>query len=353
MRALQGPDARVAQRQLQVARRHCHHHRSSSLVAAPPLVRKSTTAAAAAATTTAEPPLSTELRRDPSAVEAIMQAATEFALRRRLREHASVAVTVRCAPGNGLLDGRFDAMAIEGEAWRTPLGMTARRLAVDIGALQVDYGALVTQRKVALSGARPKGTTTITLTAADLGAFMTHPLFKAAAAKAVDGRAFEFDPHSVAIRAPQSSDSGSSGNDGGEVRFEGVWAGDGRRYRVVMLPAAGGGGGGSSGSSGKKLRVGAQLVTTTEADGSNGSSNGNGADGGGGGNAPTVAAGIANFFTHLAIDLDGIELSRPALLLRPWGGDAGNGGNGNAAGGVLDIRMSVRIRAFPPLDMQF
>jgi hypothetical protein len=287
-----------------------------------------------------------------------MQAATEFALRRRLREHASVAVTVRCAPGNGLLDGRFDAMAIEGEAWRTPLGMTARRLAVDIGALQVDYGALVTQRKVALSGARPKGTTTITLTAADLGAFMTHPLFAAAAAAAVDGRAFEFDPHSVAIRAPKSSSSGdSSGDDGGEVRFEGVWAGDGRRYRVVMLPAAGGGGGG--GSSGKKLRVGAQLVTTTEADGS-GSSNGNGADGsGGGGNAPTVAAGIANFFTHLAIDLDGIELSRPALLLRPWGGDAGgggfngNGGNGSAAGGVLDIRMSVRIRAFPPLDMQF
>lgn len=61
---------------------------------------------------------------------------------------------------------------------------------VDISGLHIDYGTLLTQRKVSLKGPPPRGTTSITLTAADLGAFTQHPLFLRAAATAVEVRAW-------------------------------------------------------------------------------------------------------------------------------------------------------------------
>ncbi|KIZ06995.1 hypothetical protein MNEG_0958 [Monoraphidium neglectum] len=251
----------------------------------------------------------------------------------------------------GVLEGRFRSMGIIGEGWRTPLGMTARRLEVDISGLHVDYGVLVMQRKVAIKGSPPKGHTTITLNARDLGAFTQHPLFLRAAATAVQGHAFAFDPDSVSIVHHPSG--------GGEVRFEGVWAADGERYRVLMQPgghrhhaAAATATTGDGAAAPKKLRVGAQHVPR-------------------GGGAPDaaaagrVAAGIADFFTNMALDLDGIEVTRPVLSLRPWRGGsaaAGGGYRGSSSsdkagvvneGDVLDICMRVRIRSFPPLNMQF
>jgi hypothetical protein len=143
------------------------------------------------------------------------------------------------------------------------------------------------------------------------------------------------------------------------VLYEGVWAADGERYRILMQPGShrphagsnAGNNGSSSGSSGvataapKKLRVGAQHVPREPGAPPN-------AEGAG-----KVAAGIAEFFTNMAIDLDGIEISRPVLSLRPWrSGGSSSGSSGSSSGDqgdVLDIKMSVRIRAFPPLNMQF
>lgn len=61
---------------------------------------------------------------------------------------------------------------------------------VDMGNMEVDYGALVWQQRLALRNA-PTGYTRIVLSAADLGNFMTHPIFKQVAATAihVSGRA--------------------------------------------------------------------------------------------------------------------------------------------------------------------
>jgi hypothetical protein len=41
----------------------------------------------------------------------------------------------------GVLEGRFRSMGIIGEGWRTPLGMTARRLEVRSASLRWLYAA--------------------------------------------------------------------------------------------------------------------------------------------------------------------------------------------------------------------
>jgi len=110
----------------------------------------------------------------------IMRAAVEFSLRARLKEYETVRAEVRFGPAcamralvsgrlglcgrdccglraprhdhnhhhpqrqphlwqvdcdaMGVLEGRFRSMAITGDGWRTPLGMTARRLEVGLGA---------------------------------------------------------------------------------------------------------------------------------------------------------------------------------------------------------------------------
>jgi hypothetical protein len=56
---------------------------------------------------------------------------------------------------------------------------------------------------------------------------------------------------------------------------------------------------------------------------------------------------MAHFFTHMAIDLQGIELQSPTLAIHPASAYSSKEGD------LLDIGMHVRIRALPPLDMQF
>jgi hypothetical protein len=57
-------------------------------------------------------------------------------------------------------------------------------LQVDIGTMQVDYSALVWQQKVRMNNV-PTGRVRIHLSGNDMGNFVSHPLFQAAAATAV------------------------------------------------------------------------------------------------------------------------------------------------------------------------
>jgi hypothetical protein len=57
-----------------------------------------------------------------------------------------------------------------------------------------------------------------------------------------------------------------------------------------------------------------------------------------------VATGLANFFTHLALDLQGIELKSPTLQLHQR--DEARGDHGD----LLDIGMKLRLRSFPPVS---
>ena len=163
-----------------------HHARRSAAAAAAAAsgdggASSSSSSAGTATATLAPPPPS------PDATAQIMNAAVEFSLRARLKAYDLIRVNVDC-DARGVLEGEFRSMAIAGAGWETPLGMTARRLEVAIRGLSVDYGVLVLRRKVALKGPPPKGYTTITLNARDLGAFTQHPLFKRAAAAAVKVR---------------------------------------------------------------------------------------------------------------------------------------------------------------------
>lgn len=59
----------------------------------------------------------------------IMRAVMELSLKNRLKQYQSVEADVAC-DAMGLLDGRFDALSIEGRHWVTPLNMTAHKLEV-------------------------------------------------------------------------------------------------------------------------------------------------------------------------------------------------------------------------------
>ena len=246
----------------------------------------------------------------------LLEAAIEFALRQRLREHESIAVRAEC-DFQGLAGGVFRGLRVRGAGWRTPLELTARSLDVRVGTLHLDYLALLTQRRLALNAhaPHPMGEATLTLSARDLGNFMGHPLLRTLSRTAVNGAAFDFDGATVTISL-------------GEVRYQGTWRGDGQRYEVVMVPGA-------------QLRVGARRLVGA----GGGAANNN--------NAQAVAEGLAAFFGGLALDLQGVELARPALALRGGAAEGGGGGEGGGDALLLEIAMQLRLRDFPPLDLAF
>jgi hypothetical protein len=250
----------------------------------------------------------------------LLEAAIEFALRQRLREHESIAVRAEC-DFQGLAGGVFRGLRVLGAGWRTPLELTARSLDVRVGTLHLDYLALLTQRRLALNAhaPHPTGEATLTLSARDLGNFMGHPLLRTLSRTAVKGAAFDFDGGTVAISR-------------GEVRYQGTWRGDGQRYEVVMVPGA-------------QLRVGARRLVGAAAGGAATTNNNN--------NAQAVAEGLAAFFGGLALDLQGVELARPALTLRGGAAEGGGGGEGGGDALLLEIAMQLRLRDFPPLDLAF
>eukprot|EP00878_Enallax_costatus_P037216 GHUV01042022.1.p1 GENE.GHUV01042022.1~~GHUV01042022.1.p1 ORF type:complete len:236 (+),score=22.71 GHUV01042022.1:38-745(+) len=167
-----------------------------------------------------------------------------LSLKNRLKQYQSVEADVSC-DARGLLDGRFNALSIDGRHWVTPLKMTAHRLEVEIGTMQVDYGRLLTERKVSMKNI-PAGSVRIHLSSKDMGNFLAHPMFQRAAETAVQGQPFHFDRDSVQI---------AHDSHGGQVHFTGTWAANGQRYRVLMLPGQAGLCGGRP-----QLQVGAQHI---------------------------------------------------------------------------------------------
>eukprot|EP00879_Flechtneria_rotunda_P027456 GHRR01029414.1.p1 GENE.GHRR01029414.1~~GHRR01029414.1.p1 ORF type:complete len:264 (+),score=83.76 GHRR01029414.1:1015-1806(+) len=191
----------------------------------------------------------TEVAAGPSRdlTATIMKTAMEVALKNRLKKYQCVDTDVVC-DARGLLEGRFGAVSIEGRDWVTPLNMTAHKLEVDIGTMQVDYGTLVWQQKVAMKNV-PTGTVNIYLSGKDLGNFVTHPVFRQAAATAVHGQAFHWDKDSIQIQ---------HNSNGGQILFTGTWAKTNKQYRSVMLPGI------QQGSRKPQLRVGAQCISSSD-----------------------------------------------------------------------------------------
>jgi hypothetical protein len=310
-------------------------------------------------------------RESSDATAALLEGAIKLALRARLSSLGGVDARV-LSDARALLKGKFGGLRVTGLGWRTPLSLTARRLEVEVGEVRVDLADLVWRRRLQLRNT-PVGRTSFLLTPSDLGRFTQHPVFLKAAARCVEGAAFEFEPGSVKILGMEEEEQGGGGGGGGgggagglpaagKVMMEGRWVGDGERYRVVMVPRTAASGGVSQQqqqSPPPQLQVGAQHLPRP----------GSAPNAAG---AAAVARGLAAFFTSLEIDLQGVELERPVLAVVPsasdlareaWHGHEEGGekteAEGEASGGsgpggaLLEIGMAVRIREFPPLDLQF
>jgi len=72
-------------------------------------------------------------------------------------------------------------------------------------------------------------------------------------------------------------------------------------------------------------------------------------------NASRIEKGLGSFFTHLSLDLQGIELSKPSLSLLVPSNTEGSNESGPIPPEqpLLTITMGLRMLAVPPMDMQF
>ncbi|KAF5832127.1 hypothetical protein DUNSADRAFT_12138 [Dunaliella salina] len=72
-------------------------------------------------------------------------------------------------------------------------------------------------------------------------------------------------------------------------------------------------------------------------------------------NASRIERGLDSFFTHLCVNLQGVELARPRLFLLVPSNAEGAKETGHFPPGqpLLTITMDLRLLAVPPLDMRF
>ena len=73
-----------------------------------------------------------------------------------------------------------------------------------------------------------------------------------------------------------------------------------------------------------------------------------------------VAAELVKFFTdELLLDLDGVELRYQSMQIMSDDDNDGanknnsNGNSGNSGGAAVRLRLNLRVRQFPPLDIKF
>ncbi|KAG1672029.1 hypothetical protein FOA52_008905 [Chlamydomonas sp. UWO 241] len=175
--------------------------------------------------------------------------------------------------------------------------------------------ALVSSQSFALRNL-PTGSCKLRLTASDLGNFMTHPLLAPISSTAVQGCPFVWDRDTIVMGADKAG--------AGYVDFEGCWAVDAGLYKVRMIPVPP-----STPGAPSSLRVSSKRVCEGPT------------------SALLVASGLAEMFSGMKLNLDGIELTKPSLeVILP-------GKHSGVSEPMLEIQMRMRIRAVPPLNMQF
>jgi hypothetical protein len=194
------------------------------------------------------------------------------------------------------MSGRVERARITGVAWQSRQNLTCRSLDFAVGAAALDAGALLSRGALALS-APARGEGSVVFTARDFGHFLSHPLFIAAAARAVSGRRFAFGAGSVAFELAG-------------VRFAGTF--DGALYECLLTPPP------------RNAPV-PRRATVTAAQGPA---------------SEQVAVELSHFFTTLRIDLEGTALTFADCALSP---DAR----------LLTLRLGVEVTRFPRADFAF
>jgi hypothetical protein len=288
------PGARARHRALQL---RCTAAASSSRDA----VRTATHACTSRAT------LTHAVRTVPQSASVVEAAATAV-LASRLLSQNGITCAVDCSLP-GLLSGRVEAARITGTAWQSRKSLTCRSLDFAVGRVEIDAAAVMTRAVLALR-APARGAGTVVFTPADFGNFLAHPLFVAAAARAVAGRRFAFASRGVSFDPT------------GSVRFSGAL--NGANYACALYPppvlaaATQRGGSTSAPPPARAVRVVAA----------------------GGPDADAVSAALSRFFTSLVIDLEGTRLTYADIALAP-----------DAA--TLTLRLALEVTRFPRADFAF
>ncbi len=161
----------------------------------------------------------------------------------------------------------------------------------------------------------------------------------------LQGKPFHWDSSSVVIATDATG--------AGYVDFEGVWDHDQNKYKVRMIPTPASKPGGSNGLKVSARRAspgGGSISNLSEppsppscsSTSSSGCEVGNNIVPAGAGSG-IVAQGLAQMFTQLQLNLQGIELSKPALKVLVEEGQEP----------MLEITMKLKVRSLPPLNMEF
>ena len=233
-------------------------------------------------------------------------------LKSRLAKYDQVKVQVE-ATSFGLIQGKIDGVTIQGTDWASPVALTSRYLSFSLGRTAIDYQALLMERRISLLPPKPEGQATILFSASDFGNFLRHPLFRAAASKAVNNGPFEFDGASVRIEK-------------GSVLFSGAWSGETfdlclRPNESEILPTRG------------TSPMEAVVRLTARSRGS-------------GGDDEMISSQLAAFFNFLCMDLQGVQLRFSSLnvIARP---------QDQQDPLLLEMKLKASLISVPPLDIQF
>jgi len=241
-----------------------------------------------------------------------------FALKQRLAKYDEVHTSVECS-FQELLQGQVESVQIRGRCWSSPLDLTCRDLDFRVGQVKIDTAALMRQRAVVLQ-TPPTGIADVTLSSRDFGNFCNHPMMRKPCSRAVKSMRFQFGPpEEVEIRD-------------GAVYFTGTWPALKTTYDIVMKP----------------LNVGEGMenleITTTSRSSATLPSN-----------LPrnheqVCAAELAKFFKGLLLDLEGAELRYQSMQIVPG---SSSEANNSPTEEWLKLRLNLRVRQFPPLNIQF
>jgi len=275
-----------------------------------------------------------ERRKDVAA--SMLQSVVTLALKSQLRQCGHIDVDVDGDVGT-LLDGRIRGARCLGHRWQSPLNLTARMLDVRVGEVSLDYGALAMRQQIVLRHAS-RGSARVLFSEDDFGGFLAHPLVVRAARGAVQGAPFTFRRNGVVLSTLPSP----------TVAFSGTWSGNGNDYHVNLLPHVTATSAAVSAAAG--TRSGHGSIAATEGGGGGVQVAAVAASGSGRDDA-TVSADLTAFFNNLLINLDGVHLKLAALHVAE--GDHPPLCNHPCDKPLVDLRLSVHMVAFPPLDMRF
>lgn len=308
----------------------------------------------------------------------MVEAVAGLAVRSRLKSFDSVDTNIDCDT-QSLMQGKVQGVRVAGQSWCSQLGLTAHLFDINLCESGVDYAAMFMQRKVILTN-QPTGWARVLFDAEDFDNFLAHPLVVEAASTAVRGQTFTFERGSAVLHtcgeaADQTVESNQVAGAETHIRFRGSWQDD--TYEIILTPdrsrklqetfskvvssRTSSADSASSATAGYNSRVCVRASLVHASQNSNYADYGNHGSAhditifqGNFDNSMMIAGCMQAFFNRLQLDLQGAELKFAGMSFHAPGDSFSTGTHTASSDRVLvDLQLSLRLRSFPPLDVQF